>query len=80
MDCKPIGKKGWITIPPLVLLVNGHIECFVREMKYLPSHISQLLDVSFFKPLKIALEKACNDYHLDVKLISVLAGVLMRLG
>ena len=41
----------------------------------MPSHISQPLDVSFFKPLKVVLEKACSDYHLDVKLISVLAGV-----
>ena len=65
-----------VSVCPVVLLIDGHsshidihTSKFCREnnilLYYLPPHsphLTQSLDVSFFKPLKSAWEKACNSY------------------
>ena len=64
---------------PTLLLVDGHachidveVSKFCRDNQIylycLPphtSHVTQPLDVSFFKPLKVAWVKACNSFSLD---------------
>ena len=65
-----------VSVRPVVLLVDGHsshidihTSKFCRENNILlyclpphSSHLTQPLDVSFFKPLKSAWGKACNSY------------------
>lgn len=65
-----------VTVRPVVLLIDGHsshidlhTSVFCKENKILlyclpphSSHLTQPLDVSFFKPLKSAWGKACSDY------------------
>ena len=65
-----------VTVRPVILLVDGHsshidmhTSKFCRDNNILlyclpphSSHLTQPLDVSFFKPLKSAWGKACNSY------------------
>ena len=65
-----------VSVRPVVLLIDGHSSHidihtfkFCRENNILlyclpphSSHLTQPLDVSFFKPLKSAWGKACNSY------------------
>ena len=65
-----------VSVRPIVLLVDGHsshidlhTSTFCKENRILlyclpphSSHLTQPLDVSFFKPLKSAWGKACSSY------------------
>lgn len=66
-----------VSVQPVLLLVDGHSSCIDLHISqtsaeimattcivYLPTHHmpGKPLDVSFFKPLKLAWSKVCNDY------------------
>ena len=67
-----------VTTRPVALLVDGHsshidleVAKFCKENQILlfclpphSSHLTQPLDVSFFKPLKSAWGRACEDFRL----------------
>ena len=74
LDCHHFAKR--VSVRPIVLLVDGHsshmdlhTSTFCKQNKILlyclpphSSHLTQPLDVSFFKPLKSAWGKACSSY------------------